>query len=386
MTLTNCTVAGNSSVIDGGGVSTLGGTMTLADCTVSGNSVAGTFGGGVANYGGTATLTDTIVAGNTSSSSPSDIGGTVAGTYDLIGTGGSGGLVDGVDGNVVGVADPVLGALGDYGGLTETIPLLPGSPAIDAGTPAGARPPTSAASRGSALSTSAPSRARASDCAVVAGSTPQAATIGAAFAPLAVTVTANNPVEPVDGGVVTLRRRTRGEWRLGDPAGPLGRHRRGPGERHRRAQQRGRVVHGHGVGPGLAPVSFALTNTGPVRTKLVVNATSNGFFAGPGLLSLREAVAFANTDSSGNANISFDPKVFRAPQTITLTGTPLELSNTSEAETITGPAAGVTISGGGLGQVLLVEQGGASEGLWVGVCRWHRDLRGRRWRTWACST
>ena len=44
----------------------------------------------------------------------------------------------GVDGNLVGVADPGLGALGNYGGPTETIPLLPGSPAIDAGTSTGA--------------------------------------------------------------------------------------------------------------------------------------------------------------------------------------------------------------------------------------------------------
>ena len=39
----------------------------------------------------------------------------------------------------------------------------------------------------------------------VPGSTPQTSNIGTAFAnPLAVTVTANNPVEPVDGGVVSF--------------------------------------------------------------------------------------------------------------------------------------------------------------------------------------
>ena len=31
------------------------------------------------------------------------------------------------------VADPGLGTLGNYGGTTQTVPLLPGSPAIDAG-------------------------------------------------------------------------------------------------------------------------------------------------------------------------------------------------------------------------------------------------------------
>ena len=44
-----------------------------------------------------------------------------------------------------------------------------------------------------------------------AGSTPQTAAIGAAFAdPLAVAVTANNPVEPVDGGVVNFVAEPRG--------------------------------------------------------------------------------------------------------------------------------------------------------------------------------
>ena len=88
-----------------------------------------------------------------------------------------------------------------------------------------------------------------------------------------------------------------------------------------------------------------------------MNTTSGALFPGAGLLSLPEAIAFANADSSGNAKISFDPKVFSAPQTITLTGTQLELSNTTEPETITGPAAGVTISGGGLSRVFQVDAG-----------------------------
>ena len=94
--------------------------------------------GGLAAYGGTSTLTDTIVAGNTDpSGGPSDIGtlkGTVSGSYNLIGTGGSGGLTSGVGGNIVSVASPLLAPLGDYGGPTLTFALLPGSPAIGNGT------------------------------------------------------------------------------------------------------------------------------------------------------------------------------------------------------------------------------------------------------------
>jgi hypothetical protein len=69
-------------------------------------------------------------------------------------------------------------------------------------------------------------------------------------------------------------------------------------------------------------------------------------------LSLREAIGFADNDRSGNATISFDPAVFAQAQAINLTGGQLELSNTSEAETLTGPAAGVTVNGGGLSRVV----------------------------------
>ena len=50
----------------------------------------------------------------------------------------------------------------------------------------------------------------------------------------------------------------------------------------------------------------------------------------------------------GDDTIAFDKTVFNTPQTITLTRHgQLELSDTTGTETITGPAAGVTVSGGG---------------------------------------
>ena len=70
------------------------------------------------------------------STTPSDIAGsvdTLNSKNNLVGTGGSGGLADGSNGNEVGVTNPGLGAIGDNGGPTQTIPLLAGSPAIDAG-------------------------------------------------------------------------------------------------------------------------------------------------------------------------------------------------------------------------------------------------------------
>ncbi|HZY41745.1 MAG TPA: choice-of-anchor Q domain-containing protein, partial [Anaerolineae bacterium] len=46
------------------------------------------------------------------------------------------GLTNGVNGNIIG-QDPVLGALANNGGFTQTHSLLAGSPAIDTGTNTG---------------------------------------------------------------------------------------------------------------------------------------------------------------------------------------------------------------------------------------------------------
>ena len=55
--------------------------------------------------------------------------------------------------------------------------------------------------------------------------------------------------------------------------------------------------------------------------------------------------------------ITFDPTVFAQQQTITLTQGQLELSDTDGTQTITGPAAGVTVSGGGISGVFQVDSG-----------------------------
>jgi hypothetical protein len=134
--LTNSTFSGNTSFAGGGGIDTHG-TLTATNCTLSGNAVIApdNYGGGILTTG-TTTLRNTIVSGNLSSGgTPDDINGGVdsSSSYNLIGTGGSGGLVDGVNNNLVG-RDPLLAPLGYYGGPTQTMALLPGSPAIDAGS------------------------------------------------------------------------------------------------------------------------------------------------------------------------------------------------------------------------------------------------------------
>ncbi len=147
LTATNCTIANNSAVSvvgtvsgQGGGIANTTGPLTLTNCTVVRNS-APTSGGGIFNSSGaSAVLANTIVALNnaapTNPNTASDIAGNVgsASTYNLIGTGGGGGLANGSNGNQVGVANPNLGTLAYNGGTTQTIALLPGSPAIDAGS------------------------------------------------------------------------------------------------------------------------------------------------------------------------------------------------------------------------------------------------------------
>ncbi len=63
----------------------------------------------------------------------SDVARTQFSTIIFGSSGGAGGLQNGVNGNIVG-AKPLLAPLGNYGGPTETMPPLPGSPAIDAGS------------------------------------------------------------------------------------------------------------------------------------------------------------------------------------------------------------------------------------------------------------
>ncbi len=139
-TAVNSTFANNAAGQGGGVYST--GNMTAINDTIAYNvTTSAASGGGLNAAGGTTTLFNSIVALNTDSAgtnAPDDIAGTVvaASSYNLVGTGGSGGLTNGVNGNLVGVANPGLApGLGNNGGPTETIPLVGTSPAIAAAPP-----------------------------------------------------------------------------------------------------------------------------------------------------------------------------------------------------------------------------------------------------------
>ena len=136
LTLNQCTLSGNSTIggFGGGILNDVGGILALNQCTLSGNS-AGAYGGGIYNdY--RAVMTNTIVGGN-SGSLGADIYNDDASTL----TYGESNFVQSVDNNGGTITGPApltnalnLAPLGNYGGPTQTMPPLPGSPAIGAGS------------------------------------------------------------------------------------------------------------------------------------------------------------------------------------------------------------------------------------------------------------
>ena len=136
MRVSNSTFVGNTATTDPGGAIQSNGTslgLVLTNVTIVGNTA--TSGGGL-HRGTTNTasaIRNSIIAGNTGGASPdvtNSTGGLVSMGNNIIGvTGTSTGWIasDMLDTN------PVVGPLGDYGGIVRTVPLLQGSPAINAG-------------------------------------------------------------------------------------------------------------------------------------------------------------------------------------------------------------------------------------------------------------
>jgi predicted outer membrane repeat protein len=156
-TLTNVTFSGNPADYGGGMYNFSTSSPTLTNVTFSSNS-ASHYGGGIYNrYDSSPTLNNVTFGGNSasngggmynnSSSSPvirntilwGDTGGEVVNWDSTSAPTITSSVVEGgcplyaATCTKVINADPRLGALGDYGGATQTIPLLPGSSAIDAG-------------------------------------------------------------------------------------------------------------------------------------------------------------------------------------------------------------------------------------------------------------
>ena len=155
LTLTHCTLTGNTATNNfslGGAIAGFANSGTasfsLRHCTVTDNT-AGSSGGGV-EVGGTGTLTleNSIVAGNTATINISSGDILIQGSAELTRVGAN--LVQNLakfdsstdSGPAANPAAPLLAPLGDYGGPTQTMPPLPGSPAIDAGGAAASAFPT----------------------------------------------------------------------------------------------------------------------------------------------------------------------------------------------------------------------------------------------------
>ena len=114
LTLNQCTLSGNGAWAGGGIEVSDGGTLAINGSTFSGNSAD--FGGGIyVDSGASLALTNTIVAGNTALYT-NDIAGSFSGANNLTSS------------------NPLLAPLGNYGGPTQTMPPLPGSPVIGAGS------------------------------------------------------------------------------------------------------------------------------------------------------------------------------------------------------------------------------------------------------------
>ncbi len=335
-TLTNVTVSGNSCYYRFDEIHTAGagggirGNATLVNCTVTGNFVAGWrypnyLGGGLPDHTGggdggglcgTFLITNTIVAGNINDSGASDILGLVSGTHNLIGTGGSGGLINGANGNIVGVVSPGLAPLANYGGPTKTMALLPGSPAINAGI--GGAGILAADQRGlgrvGAVDIGA-FESQGFNLTLVVGSSPQTAFVNQAFShPLTVLVTANNSAEPVNGGIVSFSAIAASNG----ASATLSANSAVISAGHASVIATANGIVGayvvSAMAKGAAPVEFRLNNI----TTIVASATSVGWGS-------QTRVVSGRTNDLPWANISRFVLMFRAPVTpattdLTVTG------------------------------------------------------------------
>jgi hypothetical protein len=133
MILNNSTVSHNHHTGYVGGGIVNGGDLALNNSTVSENTAAQ--GGGIASYGGTITIQNTIIAGNSAEAHPNCSANFTSAGYNLIGdadgcnfTPAAGDLTD---------VSPEMGPLIGAPKIPRYYPLLPGSPAIDAGNPTG---------------------------------------------------------------------------------------------------------------------------------------------------------------------------------------------------------------------------------------------------------
>ncbi len=145
--IVNSTISGNSATTNGGAIrfsaSDPAALLTIQNSTITNNSSNGT-NGGVDLSTGTLTLQNTIIANSSDATTTQDLvrtSGTVNASFSLIETTPAAGTINGTNTNNLTGVDPLLGALANNGGPTQTHLLLAGSPAINAGDPNFMPPP-----------------------------------------------------------------------------------------------------------------------------------------------------------------------------------------------------------------------------------------------------
>ncbi|MFO0954223.1 MAG: right-handed parallel beta-helix repeat-containing protein [Isosphaeraceae bacterium] len=364
MVLTNCTISGNSAGAGGGLINLPGNTVSFTHCTVSGNSADAV--GGLATFpGGTVTLADTIVAGNTDTTSVSDAYGDFTSLgHNLIGGAddSTGWVASDLTGTNASPLNPLLAPLGNYGGPTQTMPPLPGSPAIAAGDttliPDGittdqrglGRTLNGAVDIGAAQTQGFTLSAVGGNNQIVPPNTPFAD-------PLTVSVTADDGLDPVDGGVITFAAPASGASAdLSANSVVIS-----GGTASVTATANG-TVGGYGVTAYTlgadGPATFSLGNS--ETPSLIVNTTGDVTDSFDGLTTLREAIAYAES-LAGDQTVTFDPSVFNAPTTIALTSGELNLTDTTGTLTIAGPGADLlSISGNNSSRAFAIYGGAAA--------------------------
>ena len=274
-TLTNCTIAGNTAGTSGGGIEAQG-TVTVTFSTFAGNQA--TYGGAIDNNLGhyTVTVEDSILAKDSATFGPEFCNSVTSAGHNLVAeTDNSSGWVS--SDHIGTAADPLfalLSALGNYGGPTETIALLPGSPALGTGIAvSGVATDQRNVTRPSTGVDIGAFQSQGFTLTPVSGSTPQSALIGTAFAnPLGVTVTAKDSLEPVAGGVITFAAPSSGaSAKLSAATAKIGSN--GVASVKATANDTAGTYKVTASAAGAAaPASFALTNTAAVGASLTPTA------------------------------------------------------------------------------------------------------------------
>jgi len=131
VTFNNSTISGNSSDDFSGGIfNNSVGTLVL-NCSTIANNNATNLGGGLVSYG-QYTLNNTLIANNNAALGPDHFSTNATPTLqgvNLLSNLDESNLAPGV--NVLVAVNPLLSPLNNYGGSTQTMPPLPGSPAIN---------------------------------------------------------------------------------------------------------------------------------------------------------------------------------------------------------------------------------------------------------------